>query len=361
MRLKSVAGNTTWGMPKKPYRLKLVEAGSVLGMPAERNWALLANYADKSMVRNMLAMQLGELAGLAYNPRSRFVEMYFNGEYEGVYQLFEHREVSPNRVDVEPLDRRTDTDPDLITGGYFLEADWRRDEDVCWDSSLNVVFCAKDPELRQVDIVDPGHPSHAQFNYIRDYVNDVERTLEMPGNAYAEYLDVDAAVNWYLVEELLRNNDARMHSSVFLHKPRGRKLTFGPLWDFDIAAGNIDFNNQESPIGWYMRRNSPWHSRLYENTDFGQRVFEKWCQLRGAGVIDGLGTRVDAIVASIDPAAIERNFERWDILGTYVWPNNFIGETYEEEVDFLKSWLDQRAEWMHSEYVATYGECPVQQ
>jgi len=352
-------GNTTWGMPKKPYRLKLDEAASLLGMPAERNWALLANYSDKSLVRNKLGMTLGELAGLAYNPRSRYVEVYFNGQYEGVYEFFEHREVSPVRVNIDPIDKDTDTDPYAITGGWFLEADWRRDEDVCWDSSLNVTFCAKDPELEQEDIADPSHPSYAQFNYITTYINAAEQALEQPGSAWTEYLDEDAAVNWYLVQELLRNNDANMHSSVFLYKPRGGKLFFGPLWDFDIAAGNIDYNGNDSPIGWYMRTASPWHARLHENTDFTQRVFARWCELREQGVIDGLADQVDKIVAGIDRAAIDRNFQRWPILGTYVWPNSFIGQTYEEEVDFLKTWLTQRAEWMHAEYVAQYGECPA--
>jgi hypothetical protein len=352
-------GNTTWGMPKKPYRLKLSAAASLLGMPAERNWALLANYADKTLVRNKLAMTLGAQAGLPYNPRSRYVELYVNDQYEGVYQLFEHVQISPNRIAIDTLNPKTDADPNTITGGYFLEADWRRDEDVCWDSSLSVVFCAKDPELDADDAANSAHPSALQFNYIRNYVNEVERRLTLRDNSYTQVLDADSAVKWYLVEELLRNNDARMHSSVFLYKPRGGKLSFGPLWDFDIAAGNINFNDNEPPTGWYMRSRSPWHSRLFENTDFGQRVFAKWCEMRRTGAIAGLADQVDRIVATIEPQAVSRNFDRWKILGTYVWPNNYIGKTYQDEVTFLKSWLTTRAAWMHGEYVKEYGECPA--
>ncbi|MDB5838176.1 MAG: Spore coat protein CotH, partial [Herminiimonas sp.] len=164
-------GNTTWGMPKKPYRLKLGQAASLLGMPAERDWALLANYADKSLVRNKLAMNLGEQVGLPYNPRSRFFELYFNDTYQGVYQLFEHVKTGPDRVNVEKLDRKTDTSADIITGGYFMEIDHRLDEDVCWYTSMQIPICAKDPEYAKADIENPAHPSYAQFNYIKNYVN----------------------------------------------------------------------------------------------------------------------------------------------------------------------------------------------
>lgn len=361
-------GNSTWAMPKKPYRLKLNTAASMFGMPAERDWALLANYADKSMVRNKLAMNLGERLGLAYNPRSRFVELYFNDAYQGVYQLFEHVKVGPNRVNVTKLNRNTDTAADAITGGYFLEADQQFGEDVCWLTSMRVPICAKDPEYVPADIANTAHPSHAQFNYISGYVNAAEQAIATPGNAYAQYFDPDAMVNWYLVMELMKNHDAQINgmspnrvistSSVFLHKQRGGRLTFGPLWDFDIAAGNINYNGNDDPTGWYIR-DSVWYAPLFAHSDFGRRVFAKWCDLRSAGIISGLGAEIDAIVAGIDRNAIDRNFRRWNILGTYVWPNAFVGNTYDEEVNYLKTWMTTRADWMNAEYVREFGECPA--
>lgn len=361
-------GNTTWGMPKKPYRLKLNEAAPMLGMPAERDWNLLANYADKSMARNMLAMSLGEDFGFSYTPRSVFAEMYFNGEYQGVYQIFEHVKVGANRVNVEKLDRRTDTDPAIISGGHFLEIDHRFDEDVCWLTSLSIPICSKDPEYDAQDAETPGHPSNLQFNYIRNYVNAAEASLSATDNSYVDYFDVDSAVNFYLLNELLKTNDAQINSyaeggdrftsSVFLHKTREGKLTFGPLWDFDIAAGNINYNGNEAPQGWWIR-NGVWHSLLFNNTDFGNRVHAKWCSLMRDGTIPGLDDRVDDIVAEIDRDAIDRNFERWDILGENVWPNFFVGNTYEEEVDYLKDWIAQRAAWMNSALVEEYGACPA--
>ena len=356
-------GNTTWGQPKKPYRLKLEDAASVLGMPAARNWALLANYIDKTLVRNKLAMNLGEQFGLPYNPRSKFVEMYFNGEYQGVYQLFEHVETGANRVNVEELDPDTDIDPAVITGGYFMEIDHRRDEDVCWATSLNVPICSKDPEYDPTDAGTPGTPSNAQYNYITGYVNDAEQALQTPGNSYQDYFDVNAMVNHYLVSELLKNVDSQINSeggdvftsSVFLFKPRGGKLNFGPLWDFDLGAGNVYY---EDPTGWYIR-NSVWHGPLFANSDFGQRVHARWCQLKRNGSVTNLPAQVDAIVASIEPAAIDRNFAKWNIFGQEVYPGAFVGQSYQEEVSHLKSWLANRVQWMDEDLTRQYGACPA--
>jgi hypothetical protein len=359
-------GNTTWGNPKKPYRLKFEDAAPMLGMPAERDWNLLANYSDKSLVRNKLAMTLGNQMGLTYSPRSTFAELYFNGEYQGLYEVFEHVETGPDRVNVENLRKNKDTDPGTITGGYLMEVDHRLDEEVCWETNLRVPICFKDPEYEVADITNPSHPSYVQYNYITSYLNAAEASLSDPNNSYENYFDVDAAVNYYLVQELMKNNDAQINStsevehtsSVFLHKRRGGKLTFGPLWDFDIGAGNIDYNGNADPTGWFIR-DGVWHSRLFENSDFGRRVFARWCSLKRNGTIDGLAEEVDTIVANIDRAAIDRNFERWDILGTYVWPNAFVGDTYEEEVDYLKTWITTRANWMNSAFTSEFGACPA--
>src|SRR5690606_25237789 len=237
-----------------------------------------------------------------------------------VYQVFEHVETGANRVNVEELDKDEDTDPSTFGGGYLMEVDHRLDEDVCWQTNLGVPLCFKDPEYEVEGINDPEHPSYAQFNYITTYLNAAEASLSAADNSYTNYFDVDSAVNFYLIQELMKNNDAQINpidgehytSSVFLHKQRDGKLTFGPLWDFDISAGNINYNDGPSPEGW-MIRDGAWLVRLFDNTDFGQRVFDKWCSLKRDGTIDGLANEVDAIVASIDRAAIDRNFVRWDI------------------------------------------------
>ena len=358
-------GNTTFGYPKRPYRLKFNEAATVLGMPTNRDWNLLANYADKSMVRTKLAMNLGRKVGMPYSPRSIFVEFFFNGQYEGVYEIIETVEESPSRVNIEEL-KRTDRDPNIITGGYLLEVDHRQDEEVCWLTNRGIPFCSKDPEFKPEDIANSASGGFAQYNYIRNYINDAEQAIHTPGNAYQNYFDLDAMVNWYLVSELTKNIDAQINrvnnggkftSSVFLSKKRDGKLSFGPLWDFDLSSGNANYNGNADPTRWYIR-NSDWHAPLFATSDFGQRVFARWCALKSNGTVSGLANEVDSIVAGLDRSAIDRNFQRWPILGTNVGVNAFVGQTYEEEVNYLKNFLTQRAAWMDSEFAREFGKCP---
>lgn len=359
-------GHSTWTMPKKPYRLRLDQATSLAGMPAARNWALLANYSDKTLVRNRLAMDLGDQLGMAYSPRSEFVEMYLNGAYQGVYELYDHVEIGADRIDVPPLDPDTDVGADVITGGYHLEVDHRLDEDVCWLTAGGVPICSKSPEFDPAAITDPSHPSAEQYDYITNALDAAEAAINTPGDSYADHFDVDAMVDWYLVSELMKNTDSRVApsiagqftSSVFLHKDRGGKMTFGPLWDFDIAAGNTNYLGLEDPTGWWIRT-SFWHAPLFAHSSFGQEVFAAWCQLWGDGVIAGIPSHIDALVAEIGPVAIAGNFDRWQILGEYVWPNAFVGDTHQEDVDYLKTWLSTRAEWMHEQYTSEFGACPA--
>jgi hypothetical protein len=333
----------------------------MLGMPAERDWALLANFADKTLARNKVAMMLGEKLGMAWTPRSRFVELQINGEYRGVYQVYEHVKVGPNRVDVDPPDPDVDVDPAKISGGWLLEVDKRYDEDACWDTPMGVPVCIKEPGLDADDLADPAHPSSIQFAHIRDHVAQAEDALD-GGEAWRNYFDSRAAIDWYLVNELMRNFDAKVDvklgSSVYLHKAQGGPLTFGPLWDFDIGAGNIDFHPIASPQGWWIREGI-WHRRLFADPGFRQDLHARWCTLERDGVFTSAAGQVDEVVAMIGTDAIARNFQRWPIIGQYVWPNFFIGPTYQSEVDYLKTWLQDRVAWMRAEYDREFGACPA--
>lgn len=347
-------GNATWGFPKKPYRLRLDRATSLAGMPADRDWALLAHYLDRTLVRTRLAMDLGDELGMAYSSRSEFVELYFNGVYQGVYELFEHLEVAPQKIDLPQLDPDVDVAPEVITGGYHIEVDHYLGEEVCWLTTGDIPICAKDPELDPDAISDPNHPSAVQYAYITDFVNDAEAAINTPGDSYAEYFDVDAMVDWYLISELLRNTDSRIvgvgrgaMSSVHLHKDRDGKLAFGPLWDFDTSAG---IETTLDPSGWWIRE-SEWFSPLFAHSSFGQEVFDTWCQLGRDGVVDGLPARIDALVAELGPVAIAGNVERW--------PGVMASATHGEEVERLKTWLSARAEWMDDELQREFGACPA--
>lgn len=337
-------GNSTWDMEKKPYRLKLTDSSELLGMPANRHWVLLANYADKSLLRNNLAFYLSEKVGMQYTVRSRHVELMLNNEYMGVYQLAEHVRVSKNRVDIPEL-KITDTDPDKITGGYFIEIDSRYGEDYCFpaDASPEMVFCLVSPET----LNEPGWEPHKA--YITDYLKDTENALysqnfDDDDLGYRAYMDVESTINYYLVNELFKNVDGNLRLSTFMFKPRDGKLTFGPLWDFDIAIGNVNYGGADTTDGWHIR-NAPWFTQLFSDNQFNQEVQQRWQMLKNDNLLPDLIAYIDQRAAHLEEAQ-QRNFVRWDILGTWVWPNRVVTGSYEEEITELKKWLTERYNWM---------------
>lgn len=335
-------GNSTWDlMPKKPYRLKLTDKLPLLGMPSSKDWVLLANYSDKSLMRNALAMELGASLGMTWTPRSVFVELYLNDRYDGVYQLMENIKIAKDRVNIDEL-AEDDDDDTKVSGGYLLEVDFRQDGHTIFSvvDQLPVVF--KDPE----------EPSPAQENYIKGYINAFETALYSsnfadPATGYAAYIDVDSFIRWYLVNELFRNVDARMWSSCWMYKPRGGKLHMGPLWDFDLAAGNVDYDEAWGMTGWWIR-DAPWFSRLFEDPAFVARVREVWNEVRS--------DQLAAMMASIRTRAADmqqsqlNNFQRWPILETYVWPNYRVPGSYAGEIDYLETWLTTRIDWLDDQF-----------
>ena len=335
-------GNSTWDlMPKKPYRVKLNGKSALLGMPSSRDWVLLANYSDKTLLRNTIAMELGASMGMPWTPRAEYVEVYHGGRYLGVYQLMENIKIAADRVDIDELGE-DDEGPAEITGGYLLEVDFRQDGHTMFTASENLPIVFQDPE----------EPTPAQEAYIKGYIDQLEAALDSddftdPDTGYAAYIDVDSFVRWYLVNELFRNRDANMWSSCWMYKPRGGKLHMGPLWDFDISAGNIDYDDAFLAAGWWVR-DAPWFSRLFQDPAFVQRVREVWNEIK-ADQLPAMFQSIATRSAALQQAQLN-NFQRWPILETYVWPNNRIPGSYAGEVEYLVSWLTERAEWMDSQF-----------
>jgi len=343
-------GNSTWTMPKKPYRVRLTGSTPLMGMPANRHWVLLANYSDKTLIRNDVAFEMSRRLGLEYTPRSTFVELWLNGTDRGIYQLTEHIRIADERVNIPELDEG-DTAPDKITGGYLIEIDARRGEDFCYGSpKTRIVFCLSNPE----SLLEPGWES--QRAYIEGYIDQTEDALFSdhftdPATGYAAYIDVDSAVNYYLVNEWVKNVDSVQFSSVYLYKKRDGKLTFGPVWDFDLAIGNVDYTNNfgdpGSPTDWYVRK-APWFARLFQDPAFEAKVKARWAQLKASGAVEGIFTYIDNQALKLSNVQ-KNNFQIWDILNIKVWPNRVVTGSYEGEVNAMKSWLRQRTDWIDSQ------------
>ena len=339
-------GNTTWDFPKKPYRLRLATSTSLLGMPASRHWVLLANYSDKTMLRTDLAFELSRMMGMAWTPRSRFVDVQVNGRYQGVYQLVEHIRIGPDRVNIPEM-KVTDTSETNITGGYLLEIDERRGEDFCFNSTMTLmVFCAANPETLLLPAWD------RQRAYLQNYIARTDSAIfgsrfTDPVVGYAAFLDVESVVNYYVLQETLKNVDGGLRFGPYMYKQRNGKLFFGPVWDFDLAIGNVNYDGADRIDGWHARK-SAWFTRLFQDPVFKARVADRWTQLKGAGTIDSLQRLVYSRANYLSVVQV-RNFERWPILGTYVWPNRVVTGSYDGETIALNVWLLGRVQWVNAE------------
>ncbi len=321
-------GNSTWTYPKKPFKLKLDEKAPLLGMTSNKHWALLANHLDRSHLRTEAAFALSEATGLGWTPRAVHVDLVLNGEYLGVYQLVEHVRIDPLRVDIDDMEPE-DLTGEALTGGYLLEVD-------AWGpGSGEPVFVTN--RMIPVTVKKPEPPEPAQMDYIRSYVQAFEDALFSPGftdptTGYRAYLDVDSLVDWYLVHELTRSQDAFV-SSTKMYKPRNGKLTFGPVWDFDLSMGSHQGWDSSDPAGWWVRRErNTWITRLFEDPAFEAKVSARWDELEPA--FSAVAGALPARDAAMDPVRTVDG-ARWG------W---FPGQN--DNGAYLGSWLTQRIAWL---------------
>lgn len=267
-------GNSTWGWPKKPYNLKLAAKQPILGMPKHKRWCLLANYMDRTLLRNRTAYYLASQTSLAWTPRCEFVELFLNGAYQGQYLLAEHVKVDKNRVNITEMGPQ-DTAGEALTGGYLLELDFHFDNVWQWHTPHNVPFAVKSPDDDELVPV--------QFEWIRNHIAEVERCLYSidfadPTTGYRRYLDAESFVDYWLVYELTVNHELANPGSVFLHKDRGGKIVAGPVWDFDW--GTFSYNVSAGAQWGLFIQWAWWYGRLFEDLAFRTLAAERWRVLK---------------------------------------------------------------------------------
>ena len=326
-------GNTTWLLDKKPYKLKFDEKASLLGMPADKSWLLLANHTDKTMLRNATALRMATMDGKGYAPRSHFVEVMLNGSYEGTYQLCEKVELSRHRVDAGG-------------DGFLLEADAKAKGEA--DARLFNVRHIEAPIVIKEPDVEYGDEDYA---YVSAFVARADSVLFSDGfidpvNGWRKYMDMDSFVDWYLINEIARNNDAIMFSSCYMTLPRGGKLRMGPVWDFDIAFGNVDYNGNYDAEGFWVHHQA-WFDRMFWDPAFRARVKERyeWFYSQREEILSAINA--DAMYLH---RAVEENENRWGTLYENTWPNYNVWGCYQNEVQYMKQWLTRRMEWLREEF-----------
>ena len=338
-------GNTTWGMPKKPYNLRLASNQALLGMSAHNRWSLLANYADKTLLRTEITFS--KLASIydsfAWTPSSRFVELYLNGSYDGVYQLTESIRASNNRVKFNSI---SSTNPN---GGFLLEVCNRLEDEYNFTTTHEGFFNCSSPDSN-LDVLING-TNMSLFEKIRSYIQGVEDVLyndnlfTNPTTGWQKYLEMNSFIDYYLVNEITRNCDAQFWSSTYMfYDDAIGKLRMGPLWDFDISMGNIYYNDCFKTDGFYIYY-AKWINRLFKDPVFVAAVKARWNDKYREliTIYDFIDERADYLAD-----AQAENFKRWDILKKYVWPNYKVPGSYAGEIRYLKRWLRERIIWLNS-------------
>jgi len=347
-----VRGESSQMFPKKSYAFETRDAGGgnlnveLLGFPAENDWILYAPYTDKSMVRNDITFKLSRDIG-RYASRTRACEVVLNGDYQGVYILMEKIKVDNNRVDIASLNPDEISGDDL-TGGYILRIDkWDWNDYPAWRDG-GIEFQYFDPAGE--DLVSQ------QQTYIRNFISSVNNSISSssytnPVTGYAKYIDVNSFIDHMLISELGKNVDGYRFST-YMHKDKdsnGGKLVLGPLWDFNLAYGNVDYNPAvEQPSGGWLYNDFrvSWFPRLMLDRNFQDKMKTRWDSLRDEELSNARITYlIDSLAAGLSEAQV-RNYQRWPILNEYVWPNQYIGGTYANEVAWLKNWIITRANWM---------------
>ena len=334
-------GNSTWSFPKKPWKVKLKAKASLLGMPADKEWCLLANYSDRTLLRNVVAMRLSEICGFAWTPRMHGVEVTLNGEYQGVYTLCEHKKVSADRVNIDVVGEN-DNDGEAVTGGYYLEIEEAQDETICWWTSMGVPMMFSDPE----------EPTAPQLAYVKGLFDDFEKALRdqdwSEDTGYRKYIDIDSFIDYYIVQELTKNIDGNLRKSSFLTKEIGKKLEMYHLWDFDLTLGNAGYFDPSvgnSYDNFYIRW-SKWYPYLFQDPDFVQKLKDRWAYLYPQ--LATIPSFIDEQALYLEKA-VERNFRKWSIYDSVGWVEMPSKGSYEAEIDYLKEFYRRRLGWLNVE------------
>lgn len=369
-------GSSTLDDPKGNYRVEFWQDDSeldknisLLGMSDHDEWILFAPYNfDRSLVRIPFIHDLSNAIG-TYAPRGKLCEVYLNTggtvnstDYQGVYVLQERISRGSDRVDIERLTKTDLAEPE-VSGGYILSIDRLDGGDLGFRSALN------HPALPAIASPQPFftyiYPKEQnlqpqQGTYIRSYIDNLESALyganfKDPALGYQAWLDCDASIDHHILVTFTKDPDA-LRLSTYLYKPRGEKIAFGPIWDFDRTMGCDVDARSASPTGWDPPNETAqfflydYWGRLFQDVNFWQKWIDRWQSLRdGEFANAALTARVDALAAQATESQ-PRNAAKWPAVAPNGGPLSGLGG-WPGEIDHLKNWLTQRANWIDTQFV----------
>lgn len=356
-------GNTTWGVPKRPYNIDLIDnAGEenpapLLGMPSADEWSLLAFWHDRSLMRIPLAMYLGrKMNGIYWTPKMQYVELWINNEYRGLYCLSEKIERGDNRIKVKKLtDAEEDQIEPRVSGGYILEGSTEGklkeiEKKVQFKTSSGINFTFKYPK--------PKNITEAQRNWIISYLDEFETMLNSkdfndPVNGYQKYINEESFIDWTILHELSKGVDNLFHASTFVHKDRNGKLNMSAPWDFDLSFGNSGVYSEDE--AWVRKHR--WFGQLRKDERYAKKYNERFDELMP--------------LFNLIPEILEANYKQLDTNGVlereeYTWPqilmdfqdaeDNYYPTTYKGHVRWLSEWIESRNVWTYIDLGLTDAE-----
>jgi NOL1/NOP2/fmu family ribosome biogenesis protein len=346
MKIKG-RGNSTWwqggiGRPdnmKKPYQIKFGDKTKVLNMPKDKKWVLLAEISDISLIRNKIVREIANMGSFDYVPQSEYTELFINNKHAGTYLIGQKVEESKNRVNIGDDGYLVEIDTDAH--GRIEEDDVYFRSNVWSSHYKDGVFNIKEPSL---DF------DSEKFNLIKGHINSFEDALfgdnfKDPDIGYRSFIDLPSFIDWFLVNEISKNQDAASFSSIYFNYIPGEKIKMGPIWDFDLAFGNVNYSNAENPEGFWIKDNL-WYKRMFEDPYFKQMVQERF---------DYYNNNLSLILSKISgfetylSKSQKKNFELYPSLldpNSEVWPVPARFDNHHGYVEYLKAWLDTRMEWL---------------
>jgi CotH kinase protein/Secretion system C-terminal sorting domain len=376
-----IRGSFSATLPQKPYGFETRDASGnsinvpILNMPADNDWILIANYNDKTFMRNTLAFNLFGWMG-HYQPRTRLCEVILNNEYQGIYVLTEKIKRGKNRVDIAKLDL-DDNAGDSLTGGYIIKIDNSNGSDG-WQSTFEAIDRPGAYPYFIYTYPKPDVITEQQKTYIQGFINSLETELRTatfndPVTGYPAYLNTYSFIDYFIISEISRNVDAYKKSAYFFKEKdsKGGLLNAGPVWDFDWAWKNINECEVDAPdgSGWTYEISSVcqsfpvppgWMVKLLDDTTFDNKLNTRYFNLRKTILsTKNLLRYIDSIHTLVDTAQL-RHYTKWPILGINVGTPEIPGETqpttYAGEIAKFKDWVLTRISWLDENMPGRYIE-----
>jgi hypothetical protein len=312
-------------MAKNDYVINLNSSLSLLDEPADTDWELSANRDDKTLIRSQIGLFMGSISNLDFTPRFHFVDLMLNGRYYGCYRLGDRLEVSSSRVNIG-------------IDGYLLKV----------DESTTGISMAYNTLEQPVSILAPSvMTGDSKYVYIRKFLNSAEEALfsaafttEQMG--WQKYMDIDSFVEWYLINEIAKNNDAVFQHNCYMYKKNGEKLKMGPLWDFRNGFGA----GEDNSVDGFVVKKAKWFDRLFQDPAFVAKVKDRYTYFY-AHKSDFM-KEIDENAQYLKYSARENN-NKWDIYESYGPAENGM-KYFEREVSTMKEWLDHRMDWLKDEF-----------